>query len=296
MFINFIFILKLTRIVRAGDKLQDAFTDVLKHTPETDLHFRHDPGEGYDVNLFYTHITPEIVATNYKRLYRNSYTFRYIAESTFNANLNFFSLSEDYHPQLAITEMKKGHLFEVICLGCKREFQIIKNRIYLFEIGYDHRLMTGPFKNKKKGGFALIISSVLLSLEESMSNELVEIAIHQKFGTVTFKQDHSIVLHDITKESYDLGKLKYNITPYYNASNKTISFYYIDGSHELKRGKQRSTIVQVSCKSNKGPLIYYGNENSLSEYFFEVDSKNICMCFQYLRPGLDKMADRGRNN
>lgn len=265
-----------TNDLNQGVMMERAFTDYLKHTEPRDLMYRDEPTFGNDT-ILYTHISPIYNISNFKRLLKNSYSFKYKAKYTFTANLNLFSITKGFYPQLNIYEMINNQMFEVICTSCLRQFPILKDKTYIFEIGTDFSLKSDPFISKKQGGFICIISSKIRPFMEIMDNETIKIGWNGYFGLVQYIHGHGLMLHDMTKSTYNFGTLNYHLTPYYNSAKKAISLFYHSGDNRMSNGKSRYTTVEIRCNHQIDiPIVYYGQEIIRSEYFFSVDSERLC--------------------
>lgn len=255
------------------------------HMLDHDMNHVARPSLGNE-NVSFTHLSNEANLENYKNQLENSKVFKFKANFDFVANFNLLSTTKFYHPQLYLSETTDEKNFKKVegsneYGNYSAKYALLKNRTYVVEIGTDKEVFTGPFKDISSGGFIAVFSSNVRAIPDLMESETIKIEATGYSGNVIYKNKESLNLYKSSGLPVNFGRLNYEITPFYDQSNNSISLYYIDGSNEQRGRKNRSSTVEIkgveeirNCETpNCRP--YFGTEHKDAEFNFFVESRVI---------------------
>lgn len=233
-------------------------------------------------NMIYTNFSTESVVLRFRKKLHRSKIFKFIANFDFKVNLNFFSTTEFYHPQLLLWETRDEINFNIKEGNqewgmSSTEYSLYRDHIYIIEIGTDQSLFTMPFQDIEDGGFVAVFSSQIESLPYLLDPEKIEISAEGREGTLNYKQKGILNLMDSSGRTLNFGELDYSITPYYNHVNRSITLYYIKGSKENKGQHDRACMVTLRAVGHVVmPGVNFGTWNhGYFYYYFNVESHNV---------------------
>lgn len=260
----------------ADAKLQrrEAYNKLL-HLPHHDMNLRARPTLGIE-NVIFTHLSDEVEIVTYKKMLQKSKLFKFVANYDFIVYVNLVSISRHYHPQIHFSETIDEKTFNHV-LGrndygnYSTQYAILKDRTYVVEIGTKDGIHTGPFKDVKNGGFIALLSSKIEAIPMILESEIHQISVGGDSGKVVYIYDNDLIL-----SSTNYGRLNYEITPYFNLFEKSITLFYIDGSNRGKGRKNRSSSIEFKAINSSDCRTYgVGMEVTDARYHFIVESRNL---------------------
>lgn len=237
-------------------------------------------------NMIFTHLSKETDLNDYKKEMNNSMVFTFVAHFDFTANFNLLSTTKGYHPQLILSETTDEKTFNKVkgygeYGNYSSKYELIKDHIYIIEIGTISDIKTGGFENVEKGGFIAIFSSTARPLPEIMEEENIEVGSDGFIGHLVYRNMDVLKLRKSSGMPVSYGKLSYELTPYYDKNQKSVSIFYIEDSDEKQERKNKSSKVEIKATNHikdygtSNYLVYYGKEQKDSQYSFLVASKMI---------------------
>lgn len=228
-------------------------------------------------DLKFTNSSRESQVPNYEKKLLYSKVFTFTPKFNFNMNVILVSTTKNYHPQLIFSEKNNNGYTQLNDSTVRFNFNCLKGKSYVVEVGYSRELITDPFDNISSGSFILLLSSNVLSILDTMLQESI-IANTKGFqGVVPFEQNAPFRLYHPDGRMVNHGHLNYNITPFFNDTKQSITIYYHRGVDFFSGDIKRSSILEIKCnKGARSTKIYFGKEPSKGRYEYTVESSRIC--------------------
>ncbi|ELA41397.1 uncharacterized protein VICG_01502 [Vittaforma corneae ATCC 50505] len=235
-------------------------------------------------DLKFTNSSRESQVTNYERKLLYSKIFTFTPDFNFNVNVILVSTTKNYHPQLVFSEKNNDGYIQLNDSTTRFNFNCLKDKSYVVEVGYSRELITDPFDNISSGSFILILSSNTLSILDVMVQESIIINIKGFEGVAPFEHNAPLKLFHPDGRMMNHGYLNYNITPFFNDTKQSITLYYHRGVDFFSGDIKRSSILEIKCnKSARSTKIYFGKEPSRGKYEYTIESSRICDIINLIR-------------
>jgi hypothetical protein len=246
----------------------------------SESHFHDEPSVPIesDVDVKFTSQTIEPTITGYRKRLSNSKAFSFEIPNDMTVSVLFVSTTENFHPQYAISVKEEGKYSPIKDEDREAVFNFdLKKGTHVVEIGYGINVSAKPFKNIKTGNFVLRISNNMKSLPYQMADENIKVMAFGFTGTIPFIDGATLQLYNKKgKKAISQGHMNYKITPYFNSSKSSITFYYnYTRNKTTSLDKKRTARVIVKCnkhankdKVNKG--------KGILKYVYNVESEKIC--------------------
>lgn len=233
--------------------------------------------ENQQKDIKFTDLSAEAQISYYKKQLKYSKVFNYNPQSNSKINIILVSKRKNYHPQFIFSKKNGKEYIKVNKDSTETDFNIYKGESYVVEVGFDQKLDVKPFPNVASGSFSLLISSETNTIRDIMSKESIKLNTWGHEGVAVFDHNSAIELQNERGAKVNYGYLNYNITPYYNESNNSITIYYNLGK-DLFSGDRSSAIeFEIVCNQHADyDKIYYGKEPQKRKYEYKVDSSGIC--------------------
>lgn len=234
-------------------------------------------------------------SSTYKSKYLNSRIYKFKVRKTAKIYVLLLSEKEYYFPQLTVSESKGNHFSTIESVGRGKSgsliYKVKKSTNIIFDIGYDSKLDSYPFRNdNKKDAFVMVISAVRSEIVNVYESKKIEAGRHT--GTTTFEHGKPLYLMAGYKknENLDHGQLNLNLTPlikrYKNSKESiySITWYYTKGSKLQGLREGRSSIVNVNCHTITDHNRWNSNsiEFPIGNYKFYYSSKKVCNLGKFL--------------
>lgn len=233
---------------------------------------RDDP----NIELKYTNLSQESSVPKYNKRLQYSKVFKFTVSHDNVVNIILVSTTRRYHPQVIISEMNNEEYTELTTE--KMSFNCTKGKSYIVEVGHDKQVNTDPFEDITSGGFTVVLTSTSEALKGVLLQESIKVGIWGYTGVVPFENNSALRLYHPTRAPVNHGHLNYNITPFYNDDNQSVTIYYHLGVDTFSGDQKRSASLEITCNKNAKGLsdTFYGSEPSTTKYEYKVESSRIC--------------------
>jgi len=240
----------------------------------------------------------EATFLEYKKKFARSKIFLFSPTLSGVYNINLFSKTRNYYPQLSISYVNKDSgpkYAEVDRLSSRNgsdeiNYQLYNNIEYIVEIGSIPSLHTYPFLSVPYGQFICLIGIGIPSLQETLMKHQYWIKYNRIKTKVPVVNGEPIDFEKTArrneknrpKRSAVMGYLDFKLTPYFNMKSNSISLFY-HFPEDNARKFEKSAIVEFICsKSQKAEGKNLAKRVKYSVIKFKVKSRDICKILEFL--------------
>lgn len=257
------------------------FQNYREPQPFNEIKHEEYPPFSKGLELKFTNLSTTARIENYLRIFSHSKIFIIETKEDATAYVNLVSTTKNYHPQFRIYERRGSEYILMQNINFNNKFFFSHSGFYIIEIGTDSNIDTTPFENIKEGGFIVIISSYLRTIEEIMNDEEIKISLWRYEGYVPFTHNSELSLFHSTYKYISHGICNYQITPYYDLNARKLCIYYHKGSSQNIGKIMRASVVEISCnRTSNSPRLFYGTEPRQGMCHFPVECKRVCELFE----------------